>query len=297
MYQRIIAVLVGVLVFLGGMKGQSNEIKYDADLPESIRRIDFVNKKTKAIVSTYDVIANNPYNHLKYPIIEKKAGNKIYDIRNVTQKDVSYFVSKKSPQIIDFQPVKAISRVFIRSNQKTYTTVSYILITIGLEDDIDHHTTTKILDNDSKVIRTFEHLNYQDNYSLVSQDGKYYMLQDSGDAFDGKFNQVYRIYDVKTGQLLYEEERSGFDQNISMWSIQSGVFVREEMTTATESETRILDIENSSIATFTHSMGNSFSDVELLAMIKSVREDVKSKNTTNATFKIEKFNFYQNKWV
>ncbi len=300
MYQRIISRLVFFIAFLAQVSvgAQENEIKYiyyHELNPEAVTAINFVNKKSNLIISTFDVIKNNPYNSLKYPVIGEKFKNKIYTINKILSKDIQYFVSNKSSKIIDFELAKASSQVVVMTSDKNYTTVSYILLVSSTEELMDFHTTTIILDNNGKIIKTFEHLNCRGNNAIVSQDGKFFLLSDYGDAYDGKFNQSHRIYDIKTGQIVYEEERSGFDQNLSLWSLQNGIFVREEIISAEENTITILDFEKNYKINFNQNRNDTFTQKELLKIVFSVREDISNNKAINSTFSIEQFNFYQKK--
>jgi hypothetical protein len=301
MYQRIITRLVFCIAFLAqvSMGAQENEIKYifnDPNTQDYIKRIDFVNKKTKAVVNTYDVIENNPYNHLKYPVVGSKLKNKIYDISNISKNEVSYFMSKKKPlSVSDLRPTKARSQIVIWSD--IYTAVANILSTFNIDGYvINYHTTTKILDNSGNIIKVFSHLEYADNRPLVSNNGKYYGLSYGGSINpdeDWVTKQGHRIYDIKTEKLLYHVEDDIFDSAI-LTVTKNNAFAVKHMINEIQDELTIIDIDSGYTLKYLHNRQTEYMNVrQLNDFVSNVRNDIKLKKTLNNRFQINKIDIPQ----
>jgi hypothetical protein len=299
MYQKIIAVLVGVLVFLSGVKGQSNDVKFiNASKEDYVKRIDFVNKKTGTIINTYDVIANNPYNHLNFPVIDIKQKNKVYDIKNISQTDVNYFVSKRKPlSLSDLRPTKAFSEANIGSYYSIYTAVAYNLTTFNKDNYIiNFHSTTKILDNNGNVIKVFQHLDYEDINPIVSNNGKYYSLSYGGSLNPDEnpmTNNGYRIYDIATSKLLYQEEH-GSDTSPPFATVNSAFIIHKQLTEK-QDEYKIIDIEADYIVKCVFDTQDLPGLSQLNPLVTSLRNDIKLKKSLDPRFQLEKINFYQKK--
>ncbi len=305
MYQRIISRLVFFIAFLAQVSvgAQENDVKFIFSKPSTrdyIKRIDFVNIKTKAIVNTYDVIENNPYNHLKYPVTDIKQKNKVYDISNIPKTDVNYFVSKIKPlSVQDLRPTKAFSEVNIGSYYKVYTGIAYVLYTFNSEGYIiNFHTTTKILDNSGNIIKVFSHLEYADNCPLVSNNGKYYGLSYGGSINpdeDWVTRQGHRIYDVVSGKLLYKMEDAFFDGS-GIILTKNNAFLRRRQINERENELTVIDIDAG--YTLKYIYNKDTEDMNLPQMndfIATLRNDLKAKKNLNSRLQFTKIDFYQTK--
>jgi hypothetical protein len=229
-----------------------------------------------------------------------KSKNKIYDIKNLSKKEITYFLSVRKPlEVDDLQPVKAVSTYNINSEDNFFVGISYILHTINAQGNrINFHTTTKIINNDGKLIKIFDHLDYEDNHPIVSQDGKYYALSYGG-AMDRNenmlFNQGYRIYDIATEQLLYKEEEGAYEEELLLNLTTNNVLIRQKAVGVNQVESKIIDIELGYLTTFTHPRKEYLLLNDISKMVATLREDVKNKKTLNSKFKTEKTNYYQNK--
>lgn len=303
MYQRIISRLVFFMAFLaqvsvGAQNNKVTYIYYNKSNPEAIVAIKFIDVKTNTIINTFDVIANNPYNYLKYPIVGNNFKNKIYNLKNIQKNELDYFVSKRKPlEISNLIPVKAFSKANIFES-KNHVAISYILNTINSDGNyINFHTTTKIVDKTGKTIKIFEHLDYEDNNPIISPNGQFYALNYGGYIDNNEnmlFHQGYRIYDIKTGHLLYQEEQNAYEQPLMLGVAENNVFVRRKMVSLNDVESKIMDIELGYIGTFAHNYNLHITNKEISTMTESLRHDIKNKIPSN-NIKIENINFYQNK--
>jgi len=183
--------------------------------PSSDFKIQFLNPVTRKIEKEFDIIANNPYNKLKYPVLRKDEVNScnVYDLSGMELNDetISYLTSyRKKP--MNFKPEITLvsSTISPYKEGKNFTAIAYNLLAETLDlEPVGYRGTAIILDKAGNIIRRFEHLDVDINYQIVTEDGKYFCfiygkaLTEDGNPLT---NQGFRLYSVENGELLFEEE-------------------------------------------------------------------------------------------
>ena len=195
------------------------------EVPYSDFKVQFLSPVTGQIEKEFDIIANNPYNKLKYPVLRKDEINScnVYDLSGVELDDeeISYLTSyRKTP--MDFKPEIALvsSTISIYKEGKNFTAIAYNLLaeTSGLEP-VGYRGTAIIFDKTGNIIRRFEHLDVDINHQIVTEDGKYFCFI-YGEALteDGNplTNEGFRIYSIENGELLVEEEVAEHQERFSL---------------------------------------------------------------------------------
>jgi len=200
-------------------------IRYHGDeVPYSDFKIQFLSPATGKIEKEFDIIANNPYNKLKYPVLRKDEINScnVYDLSGMELDDetISYLTSyRKTP--MDFKPEITLvsSTISIYKEGKNFTAIAYNLLAeiSGLEP-VGYRGTAIIFDKMGNIVRRFEHLDVDIINQIVTEDGKYFCfiygraLTEDGNPLT---NEGFRIYSIQNGELLVEEEVASANENYS----------------------------------------------------------------------------------
>lgn len=179
------------------------EVKSDTDNTLVEFRLDFFDTLGQKI-KEYDVMGNNPYN--------KKTVPNLVD-ENYQASTYRTFIPKSYTQDkSEYQPTVYYTRIEMPASE-TMPVVGYHLLG-GMEEKgasgiVDWRFTAVCFDEKGNIIRKFKDLDIDASTYCVSEDKKFFMVGYGGlrgENLTRLRNNGIRIYEIESGELVYEKE-------------------------------------------------------------------------------------------
>ena len=193
---------------------EGSEIKLIFDQTRSfLERVDFIDAVTGDLINQFDLVVNNPYNNLAYPEKGKtQEGNKVYDLSNfqLEKEQISFFITSQAMKSLEHSKVTYCqsNSTFYKAGNK-FIVIVYNLMAIGQNGGIvGFRSSAFILDNEGKVVKKFEHLDVGIFQHVLTNDGRFFAFRYGGVLNESGYQQFpesIRGYDIKSGELIFEE--------------------------------------------------------------------------------------------
>ena len=176
--------------------------------------VNFVDTATKAVLNTFDLVENNPFNHLEYPEIEVKDPyhkNKSYEISNTKLQDIKLpegnLVLKQGLDTSRIVDVQAYShyQAFIRGE---FLVVKYDFGVGTIDWVAGKGHVIYIFDREGNLLHTLSDFD-TDVYEWDLTDNGRYLSYGYGAIWDESLEQFgdvgYKIIDLLENKITYEE--------------------------------------------------------------------------------------------
>lgn len=180
-----------------------------------IDRIDFKNEKG-AIISSFDIKANNPFNTLDLPSEKFNAfGGKVYQLKDITpQRYRNILELGQNARTKNVKFIAAESQTTVYQKSPNYALVVYNLFLYdGFGETFENKSEIVLLNTKGEKIQQFRFPHIARN-PLVTNNGKF-LFTDYGGAYNcTQFEYIpqgFSVYDVQTRGLVYEESRKGIE--------------------------------------------------------------------------------------
>lgn len=176
--------------------------------------VNFVDTTTKAVLKTFNIVENNPFNHLDYPEIEVKDPlhkNKSYEIKNTPLQDIELpegnLVLKQgldTTRVVDVQGY-SYYQAFIRGE---FLVIKYDF-GIGLRDWVAGKAhVIYIFDFEGKLLHKLSDFDTDVYEWALTENGRYFSYG-YGAIWDESLQQFgdvgYKIIDLQENRIIYEE--------------------------------------------------------------------------------------------
>ncbi len=176
--------------------------------------VNFVDTATKAVLKTFDIVENNPFNHLDFPEIEVKDPyhkNKFYEIVDMPLQDIilaeGTLVLKQgidTSRILDVQ-ANSYYQAFDLGN---YLLIRYSLY-IGLRDWVAGRSDAiLIFDTNGNLLHKLIGFDTDVREWALTENGRYFSYAHGGiqdESLDQFCNVGYKIIDLQENKIAYEE--------------------------------------------------------------------------------------------
>nr|NQU89965.1 hypothetical protein [Bacteroidota bacterium] len=188
--------------------------------------IEFINTDNGEVLKSFNVVENNPFNNLAYPVLKQsKQGYNVYEIDDVQVKDINLngpkFVIRRD--ISDSLTIKdgAIKSYHsLKFRDTSYFVLKYHLNLYVGDELLGVSNTVYIFKKDGKLMKKFDQLDTQCLTPCVTSDGKYFaygfggVVDESLSYFD---NLGYRIIDLENESLIVDAfiEKKYHDINVT----------------------------------------------------------------------------------
>lgn len=214
----VIFMLVHIVGFTQGNEDDS-PFQYVYDETDTLRNtkyiaVSFVDTTTKEILNTFNIVENNPYNHLDYTEIENKDHynrNKRYKIKDTPLQEIKLpegnLVLKEGLDTTRVVDVNALShyQAFIRGD---YLVIKYALY-VGLRDWVAGKSDAIfIFDTKGNLLHKLNDFDTDVYEWALTENGRYFSYGHGGiwDESLGQFCEVgYKIIDLQENKIAYEE--------------------------------------------------------------------------------------------
>ncbi len=192
---------------------KANFIYYDNQ--RYIEEIEFIDNEKGEIIKSFNIVENNPYQNLNYPIIrQSKQGYNVYEIDNVQVKEIDLnepsFVHRRNISDSFLIEGGAIKSYHVLN----YTDTSYIVLKYHVnlymgECLVGVSNTIYIFKNNGDLIKKFNQFNTQCIRPTITQNGMYFAYGYGGNVDEGfgYFDEVgYIIYDIQNEVNMVEKK-------------------------------------------------------------------------------------------
>ncbi len=179
-----------------------------------VKEIEFVDVGSGETIKTFDIVDNNPYNNLNYPLIDQsKQGYNIYDVDGVQikylQLEGPFFASRRNLTdsfVIEDGAIKSY-------HELCFTDTSHIIVKYHLNLYmggvlVGVSNTVFLFMNNGELIRKFDQFTTQCLYPCITSDGKYFaycyggVVDESLDFFD---DLGYVVYNLSENRIVVSE--------------------------------------------------------------------------------------------
>lgn len=221
MKKRILFIILSLNAY--AVLAQKPHFAVEADektgFPKKINYFDNAGKP----LNSFDILENNPYNKLEYPILKKdKYGLVIYDMTKVSKSQAAkalspkYFDQKSSfkksysdsntPKLTSLKSRVVYSGEF---RDDSFRIVSYSLMAYSNhEHPISFKSNVFILNNKGTIIANLPDNDTETNMPRITNDGKYILFTYGGEltCSDHKLMPYsFKIIDVNNREILWDE--------------------------------------------------------------------------------------------
>jgi len=222
--KKLTIILTGVFVLTclnstGQIFDKNNPFQYVFDEKDEVQQsnyiaIIFVDTVTKAVLKTFDIVENNPFNHLDYPEIEVKDPyhkNKSYEISNTKLKDIKIpegnLVLKQGLDTSRIADVQAYShyQAFIRGE---FLVVKYDFGVGSVDWVAGKGHVIYIFDTKGNLLHKLSDFDTDVYEWDLTENGRYFSYGYGGiwDESLEQFGDVgYKIIDLQENKIAYEE--------------------------------------------------------------------------------------------
>jgi hypothetical protein len=222
--KKLTIILTGVFVLTclnstGQIFDKNSPFQYVFDEKDEIHQsnyiaINFIDTATKVVLKTFDIVENNPFNHLDYPEIEVKDPlhkNKSYEIRNTPLQNIKLpegnLVLKQGIDTTRIIDVNGYS-YYQAFDLKNFLIIKYTLY-VGLRDWVaGRGDAILIYDTKGNLLHKLNNFNTDVREWALTENGRYFSYAYGGiqDESLEQFCDVgYKIMDLHENKIAYEE--------------------------------------------------------------------------------------------
>lgn len=214
--------LFSILIFWQIIGYAQNKVleRNENQIPVKVNYYDKSGKKN----NTFDLLSNNPYNKLNYPIKGEINGVKIYDISKEKENNLDLLISKKYiPTTSSFlreaknsnedsmilQTITSTINMSYDSDSSKYSIVSYNLILSSQRRVESMKSSIFVLDSIGEIIKKIDNIDNESIYPLINDEGTHIFVKYGGqtdcNSQSIKLPDSYKIIDAHTGETIIDE--------------------------------------------------------------------------------------------
>lgn len=189
---------------------------------------------TGRLLNSFNIIENNPYNKLEYPILKKdKYGLIIYDMTKVSKSEAVKALSpkyieqkssfKKSDSDLNTPSLTSLKSRVVYSGEfrdDSFRIVSYSLMAYEHDEyPISFKSNIFVLNNKGNIIANLPDINTETNLPKITNDGGYIVFTYGGEltcSNDELQPHSFKILDVKTKEILWDEPFTKIDTSLKI---------------------------------------------------------------------------------
>jgi len=222
-------------------------------------RVDFYDTLANKLITSFDILQNNPYNNFPFEVRRKDAyGYAFYKIpTEEAENRRKYWLSERYLPKYDslLKPVFLTSNHTVYDGQdRDYAVVGYRMLTFGeVGLPIGFHSTYYVFNSKGEIISTFEHISEGASaYVAVSNDGRYLFVssddvQEFPDDEAELGKPMYEIYEVATKKKLFESLIPGAEESVYPKAVFKNMFLFGVNLNEEGKTYSVVDIENKMI--------------------------------------------------
>lgn len=187
-----------------------------------VEEMKFYNEGTKQLANSFNLIENNPYNSLPYPVIKDKILS--YDLSGVRLNDIMLRKGKLNitfgvSDTVLLRNIGATSFSGVYEDNSNYSIVCYYLNVGGEDNIVAYSAIIYVFNCEGGIVKEIDDIEAPVSNQLISRDGRY-LAVGYGSTMDLNnmivSNDGCLIYDLITDDIIDHKSPDGFSWTVPM---------------------------------------------------------------------------------